>query len=53
MEENENIFFGKVLMFFIVYSVLIGGMVILIGIFLNLVLVGVVVELYGVEISFV
>ncbi|NNF34262.1 MAG: DASS family sodium-coupled anion symporter [Saprospiraceae bacterium] len=50
--ENENIIFGKALMLAIAYSASIGGMATLIGTPPNLILAGVVEELYGVEISF-
>lgn len=39
---DENWIFGKIFMLAIVYSVFIGGVVILIGILFNLVLVGIV-----------
>jgi len=51
-EENENKLFGKALMLAIAYSASIGGMATLIGTPPNLVLAGVVEELYGIEISF-
>ena len=51
-KENENTLFGKALMLAIAYSASIGGMATLIGTPPNLVLAGVVTELYGVEISF-
>ncbi|MEO1628821.1 MAG: SLC13 family permease, partial [Bacteroidota bacterium] len=50
--ENENAIFGKALMLAIAYSASIGGMATLIGTPPNLVLAGVVQEIYGVEISF-
>lgn len=50
--EDENQLFGKALMLSIAYSASIGGMATLIGTPPNLVLAGVVKELYGVEISF-
>lgn len=51
-EEDENALFGKSLMLAIAYSASIGGMATLIGTPPNLVLAGVVQELYGIEISF-
>lgn len=51
-EESENEIFGKALMLSIAYSASIGGMATLIGTPPNLVLAGVVQEIYGVEISF-
>ena len=51
-EEDENLIFGKALMLAIAYSASIGGMATLIGTPPNLVLAGIVQELYGVEISF-
>ena len=50
--EDENLLFGKALMLAIAYSASIGGMATLIGTPPNLVLAGVVQELYGIEISF-
>ena len=50
--EDENLIFGKALMLAIAYSASIGGMATLIGTPPNLVLAGIVQELYGVEISF-
>lgn len=50
--ENENLTFGKALMLAIAYSASIGGIATLIGTPPNLVLAGVVKELYNVEISF-
>ena len=50
--ENEHTQFGKMLMLSIAYSASIGGMATLIGTPPNLVLVGIVKELYGVEIGF-
>lgn len=50
--ENENLVFGKALMLAIAYSASIGGIATLIGTPPNLVLAGVVKELYGIEISF-
>ncbi|MDA0950273.1 MAG: DASS family sodium-coupled anion symporter [Bacteroidetes bacterium] len=50
--ENEHTQFGKMLMLSIAYSASIGGMATLIGTPPNLVLAGIVKELYGVEISF-
>lgn len=51
-EEDENLIFGKALMLAIAYSASIGGMATLIGTPPNLVLAGIVQELYGIEISF-
>ena len=51
-DEDENLIFGKALMLSIAYSASIGGMATLIGTPPNLVLAGVVQELYGIEISF-
>ena len=51
-EENENKKLGKALMLAIAYSASIGGIATLIGTPPNLVLAGVVEELYGIEISF-
>ncbi len=50
--EDENKIFGKALMLAIAYSASIGGMATLIGTPPNLVLAGIVQELYGIEISF-
>jgi sodium-dependent dicarboxylate transporter 2/3/5 len=50
--ENENKIFGKALMLAIAYSASIGGMATLIGTPPNLVLAGIVQELYGIEITF-
>ncbi len=50
--ENENRIFGKSLMLAIAYSASIGGVATLIGTPPNLVLAGVVEEMYGIEISF-
>ncbi|MFK7922477.1 MAG: DASS family sodium-coupled anion symporter [Bacteroidia bacterium] len=50
--ENENLSFGKALMLAIAYSASIGGMATLIGTPPNLVLAGIVQELYGFEITF-
>ncbi|MEO1260605.1 MAG: DASS family sodium-coupled anion symporter [Bacteroidota bacterium] len=50
--ENENALFGKALMLAIAYSASIGGVATLIGTPPNLVLAGIVEEIYGVEISF-
>lgn len=50
--QNEHLIFGKALMLGIAYSASIGGMGTLIGTPPNLVLAGIVQELYGVEISF-
>lgn len=52
IQENENCVFGQVFMLGIVYSVFIGGIVMFIGILLNLVLVIIIQELYGIEIIF-
>ncbi|WP_220498339.1 SLC13 family permease [Rhodopirellula sp. JC639] len=51
-EAGENETFGKALMLAIAYSASIGGIATLIGTPPNLVLAGVVQEVYGVEISF-
>lgn len=51
-KQDENKIFGKALMLAIAYSASIGGMATLIGTPPNLVLAGVVQELYQVEISF-
>lgn len=50
--EDENALFGKALMLAIAYSASIGGMATLIGTPPNLVLAGVVQEIYDIEISF-
>jgi len=50
--ENENIIFGKSLMLAIAYSATIGGIATLIGTPPNLILAGVLSELYRIEISF-
>jgi len=50
--ENETHIFGKALMLAIAYSASIGGMATLIGTPPNLVLAGIVQEIYGIEISF-
>lgn len=50
--ENENEMFGKALMLSIAYSASIGGIATLFGTPPNLVLAGVVQEIYGVEIGF-
>jgi sodium-dependent dicarboxylate transporter 2/3/5 len=50
--DDENRTFGKLLMLGIAYSASIGGMATLIGTPPNLVLAGIVQELYGVEITF-
>ncbi|MEO0473663.1 MAG: SLC13 family permease, partial [Bacteroidota bacterium] len=50
--ENENLIFGKALMLAIAYSASIGGMATLIGTPPNLVFVGVIQELYKIDISF-
>lgn len=51
-KEDENLIFGKALMLGIAYSASIGGMATLIGTPPNLVLAGVVQEMYGIEITF-
>lgn len=51
-EEDETSMFGKALMLAIAYSASIGGIATLIGTPPNLVLAGVVEELYGIEITF-
>lgn len=51
-EEDENQMFGKALMLAIAYSASIGGVATLFGTPPNLVLAGVVEEVYGIEISF-
>lgn len=51
--EDENRIFGKALMLAIAYSASIGGIATLIGTPPNLVLAGIVQELYGIEITFV
>jgi len=50
--ENENTIFGKALMLAIAYSASIGGIATLIGTPPNLVLAGVVNDMYGYEITF-
>lgn len=50
--EDEHAMFGKALMLAIAYSASIGGMATLFGTPPNLVLAGIVQELYGVEIAF-
>ena len=50
--EDENRAFGKILMLGIAYSASIGGIATLIGTPPNLVLAGIVQELYGIEITF-
>lgn len=50
--EDENKIFGKALMLAIAYSASIGGIATLIGTPPNLVLAGIVQELYGIEITF-
>ncbi len=50
--EDENKIFGKALMLAIAYSASIGGIATLIGTPPNLVLAGVVEEIYGIEITF-
>ena len=51
-EVDENLMFGKMLMLAIAYSASIGGVSTLIGTPPNLVLAGILTELYGVEITF-
>jgi len=51
-EEDENSLFGKAIMLAIAYSASIGGMATLFGTPPNLVLAGVVQEIYGIEIGF-
>ncbi|MEO1450904.1 MAG: DASS family sodium-coupled anion symporter, partial [Bacteroidota bacterium] len=51
-QANEHTVFGKALMLAIAYSASIGGMATLIGTPPNLVLAGVVKDLYGIELSF-
>jgi len=51
-KENETQIFGKALMLAIAYSASIGGVSTLIGTPPNLVLAGIVQELYGIEITF-
>ena len=51
-EINENLRFGKSLMLAIAYSASIGGIATLIGTPPNLVLAGVVEDIYGIEITF-
>jgi len=50
--ENENLLFGKALMLSIAYAASIGGIATLIGTPPNLVLAGIVEEIYQVEITF-
>ncbi|MCP9198902.1 SLC13 family permease [Gramella sp. GC03-9] len=50
--KDENALFGKALMLAIAYSASVGGIATLIGTPPNLVLAGIVQELYGIEISF-
>lgn len=50
--EDENLIFGKILMLAIAYSASIGGIATLIGTPPNLVLAGILKNLYGIEISF-
>lgn len=50
--ENETFIFGKALMLAIAYSASIGGIATLIGTPPNLVLAGVVEDIYGIEITF-
>jgi len=52
-EENETLLFGKSLMLAIAYAASIGGVATLIGTPPNLVLAGVLEEIYGIELSFV
>ena len=51
-DENENNIFGKALMIAITYSASIGGIATLIGTPPNLVMAGIVSQVYGYEISF-
>lgn len=51
-EENENAIFGKALMLAVAYSASIGGMASLIGTPVNMVFVGQLETVYGVEIGF-
>ncbi len=51
-DQNENLLFGKALMLAIAYSASIGGIATLIGTPPNLILAGIVHELYGIEITF-
>lgn len=51
-KEDENLLFGKMLMLAIAYSASIGGVATLIGTPPNLVLAGILEELYQIEISF-
>lgn len=51
-EQNENKIFGRMLMLSIAYAASIGGMATLIGTPPNLILAGVVQEIYSVEITF-
>ena len=51
-DENENNIFGKALMLAIAYSASIGGIATLIGTPPNLVMAGIVSQVYGYEISF-
>lgn len=51
-EEDENEIFGKALMLAIAYSASIGGVATLVGTPPNLVLAGIVQEIYGIEITF-
>ncbi len=50
--ENENKIFGKALMLSIAYSASIGGIASLIGTPTNLILAGIIKEIYGYEITF-
>ena len=50
--EDENQMFGKVLMLAIAYSASIGGIATLIGTPPNIILAGVLEEIYGIELSF-
>ena len=51
-DQNENLLFGKALMLAIAYSASIGGIATLIGTPPNLILAGIIQELYGIEITF-
>ena len=51
-QENETLIFGKALMLAIAYSASIGGMATKIGTPPNLVLLGTIEEMYGIEVSF-
>ncbi|WP_116124669.1 SLC13 family permease [Lewinella sp. IMCC34183] len=52
-KADENLLFGKSLMLAIAYAASIGGIATLIGTPPNLVLAGVLLEIYGIELSFV